>query len=458
MKIACPMCKRKLEVTERQIRKDVACPCGVAFTLEEQMYRAAANRRLLVVIAAVGSMVVLTALAAVFLFAPAKKKTVAGKLENPAAETVAQTGNTPAGQPEAPSVKNGTAAPAAVTLPAPAAWWKLDETAGQTAAESAGGGRSGTLKGFPVWKPARGVHGGALSLNGSVQHVAIATPFRPGSGAVTITAWLKPSGKQIQGGGIVFCNQPKGGNGTGIFVQESGELRYAWNGQYGDIPSGLLLPNAWCFVALCVKSDEAVLWMGTSSGLARKINRKSHAADAFGREIHLGNNAKDPTFSFKGMIDDVRIYDAALEPEQLELLYIEGRKALAANPAATTDDPPPEVRLAGLSWNHAAFPHVALTAWTLDARPLFPSPGNYRVTLRWQSGESAVGIRRVVLLQNGKELADDRHDGWAGADNTKNDYDLAVPVLAPGTPAILRMEVVPSSSTDSNGTIDIKRR
>ncbi len=123
MKIACPMCKRKLEVTERQIRKDVVCPCGIAFTLDAQMYRAAANRRMLVAVTIAGSVVVMVALAVVFLFAPAKKPTAAapetgGAFPAPATVKIhtdsaagSQTPAVPAPQPARPSSGNPEVAP-----------------------------------------------------------------------------------------------------------------------------------------------------------------------------------------------------------------------------------------------------------------------------------------------------------------------------------------------------------
>ena len=60
MKIVCPACsKRKFTVTARQVGKDLVCPCGVAFTLDRQMFNAAKKRRLLTVF---GGMAVLLAL------------------------------------------------------------------------------------------------------------------------------------------------------------------------------------------------------------------------------------------------------------------------------------------------------------------------------------------------------------------------------------------------------------
>ncbi len=124
MKIVCPACsKRKFTVTARQVGKDLVCPCGVAFTLDRQMFNAAKKRRLLTVF---GGMAVLLALGigGAFLsgrFNFSQGKTVAA--ETPAVAPVLPVMpvvpvSVPAPVPK-PAPKTEPAAPTPVPAPVP---------------------------------------------------------------------------------------------------------------------------------------------------------------------------------------------------------------------------------------------------------------------------------------------------------------------------------------------------
>ncbi len=73
------------------------------------------------------------------------------------------------------------------------AYWKLDETQGTVAHDSAGT-NDGTLVGAPVWQPAGGKVAGAIQLDGVDD--CVKTPFvlNPSDGAFSVFAW-------VQGGG-----------------------------------------------------------------------------------------------------------------------------------------------------------------------------------------------------------------------------------------------------------------
>ncbi|UCF17339.1 MAG: hypothetical protein JSW59_07720, partial [Phycisphaerales bacterium] len=68
------------------------------------------------------------------------------------------------------------------------AWWKFDESSGETAADSSGNGHDGILVGNPRWQPSGGRFAGALELDGT-NHVEIPT-LDMTSGAATFVAWI----------------------------------------------------------------------------------------------------------------------------------------------------------------------------------------------------------------------------------------------------------------------------
>ena len=83
--------------------------------------------------------------------------------------------------------------------------------------------------------------------------------------------------------------------------------------------------------------------------------------------------------------------------------------------------------------------------------------GKQRVTLSFRQGASALQIRKVSVMQDGRVLAEDVHEGWTGKQHLNNEYHLDVKQLAVAEPVFLVMEVEPSSSIQTAGEIQIQR-
>ena len=71
-----------------------------------------------------------------------------------------------------------------------AAWWKLDETAGVTAADSSDNGNDGTLEGDVQW--AEGILGGAWEGDGTGDYIRV-----PHSDSLDLSATITVGGKKI---------------------------------------------------------------------------------------------------------------------------------------------------------------------------------------------------------------------------------------------------------------------
>jgi alpha-N-acetylglucosaminidase len=118
--------------------------------------------------------------------------------------------------------------------------------------------------------------------------------------------------------------------------------------------------------------------------------------------------------------------------------------------------PPVAVTLAAAAWLPASTPTTGELTWTLDVSARIAKPGTYKVTFKYTTGQSALGIAKVALLQDGQEIAVDAHEGWTGHENRQNTYTLKADKLVPGKPVSLTMAVQAASSTDTAGTIDIQ--
>lgn len=119
--------------------------------------------------------------------------------------------------------------------------------------------------------------------------------------------------------------------------------------------------------------------------------------------------------------------------------------------------PVAEVRLALPAWSAASFKDDGKHRWTLNVSDTLKAAGKQRVTLSFRQGASALQIRKVSVMQDGRVLAEDVHEGWTGKQHLNNEYHLDVKQLAVAEPVFLVMEVEPSSSIQTAGEIQIQR-
>jgi N-acetylneuraminic acid mutarotase len=186
--------------------------------------------------------------------------------------------------------------------------WKLDESSGTIAADSARA-HDGALLGNPIWQPAGGKVGGALLLRGGGDHVT--TPFvsNPATGPFSVFAWVKGGAP-----GQVILSQDNGANwlmadrSLGALTTELTEP-----GRKGKpLPSSApITDGTWHRVGLVWNGADRILYLdgaevarGTQGGLTGSRGG-----------LHLGTGSTLAAGTFwSGLIDDVRIYDRVVTP------------------------------------------------------------------------------------------------------------------------------------------------
>src|SRR5206468_285064 len=83
---------------------------------------------------------------------------------------------------------------------APVGYWKFDENAGSTAADSSGNNLNGTLQGGAGW--GAGKSGAAVTLNGTTAYVQVGdVPQLRVTTALSVAAWIRPTGPGSGAGG-----------------------------------------------------------------------------------------------------------------------------------------------------------------------------------------------------------------------------------------------------------------
>ena len=215
----------------------------------------------------------------------------------------------------------------------PVGWWKCDEGSGSTATNSGSfgsrydGSLMPTFTNCPVWTK-DAYDDNALEFDGVDDYISIPA-LNLNSNTVTISAWIKRNGEQAETHtGIVFSGDGSTtaglsfGHGEGWIINH--ELAYEWNGGQATWGwhSGLFIPdNQWVFVALVVKPTQANLYLGEKGTLSSATNEINHGIEEFDGVTRIGHDRQSQQRHFKGTIDDVRIYNYALNKDEIAAIY-----------------------------------------------------------------------------------------------------------------------------------------
>jgi len=195
--------------------------------------------------------------------------------------------------------------------PAMLAHWRLDETEGSIAYDSAGDYDS-SLNGGPIWQPAGGKVGGALLFDGINDYISTPYVLNPATGPFSVFAWTKG-----------------GAPGRVIISQANGEIWLGADNSYGKLLTSLkdvgsstpgvvsefvITDGEWHRVGFVwdggrrhLYADDAEV-AADSSNLPRKLV-------SYYSILYIGAGKSREAGSFwSGLIDDVRIYNRAVTP------------------------------------------------------------------------------------------------------------------------------------------------
>lgn len=174
-----------------------------------------------------------------------------------------------------------------------------------------GYGKNGTLTNGPTYDSA---NGGSILFDGTNDYVAI-------SGSITLTEatfliWIKRIGIQAYAG--ILHSRGGGGSTTGVNFISNTYLGYHWNDAANTYNwnSGLLIPEAWCMVALSCNPTAAVGYLGTSSGFYSSTNSVTHLSTTLSA-LSLGKDNEVPR-NFTGYISTAQLYNRALSSTEVQ--------------------------------------------------------------------------------------------------------------------------------------------
>ncbi|MHC4555950.1 MAG: alpha-2-macroglobulin family protein [Planctomycetota bacterium] len=206
--------------------------------------------------------------------------------------------------------------------------WKLDDISGNIAVDSSGQGRDGTLHGEPTWQPSGGRISGALEFDGINDYVTTDFVLDPGSGAFSAFAWIK-GGDADQT--IISQTYGPSYGGTGyeqkwLCLTSEGKLAtlmYAGR-LVAPLKSQIVITDEqWHHIGLVWDGSRRYLYVdGQEAAKDAEVLSGLRASDG-GLYFGARRNLSESDFWF-GLMDDIRIYDAALSTSQIEHLATQG--------------------------------------------------------------------------------------------------------------------------------------
>ena len=199
------------------------------------------------------------------------------------------------------------------------AHWKLDESSGTIAYDTAGENDGVLFAALPAWMPLGGRVGGALQLDGVDDYIDCGNGAALNiTGQITLAVWVKTN---------------DAANGDHNPYLTKGNRGYAIKHHEGNKIEFFIYDGYWKTVWYYLDSSFNGVWhhlAGTYDGFELKLyidgqlqattpHVGSIAASSY--NVNIGRNAEEPSRFYDGIIDDVRIYSSALQASEVKDLY-----------------------------------------------------------------------------------------------------------------------------------------
>jgi len=216
--------------------------------------------------------------------------------------------------------------------------WKLDETSGTIATDSAGT-NNGTLTNGPTW--VTGKLNNALSFDGTNDYVNAGNPASlTDINVKTISAWIKLNSYGETSYGRVVDKENDNSDGWNFFVANAtaanlGSIAYIHHGAGGygvwSSPTNSITVGNWYHAVMVYDRtsylNDPVFYI--NGALVATTENQSPPAGAMDndnlRSVFIGNSNAAAERTFNGSIDDVRVYNRALSAGEIKMLYNMGR-------------------------------------------------------------------------------------------------------------------------------------
>lgn len=192
--------------------------------------------------------------------------------------------------------------------------YSFNEGTGSTVSDSSGKGNNGTITGA-TWSTS-GKYGKALSFNGTTNYVSVpdATPLDLTNG-MTLEAWVNPS--TLSGWRTILLKEQSGNLTYALYANTDGNVPSGemYVGANADIRGSAQLPlNTWSHVAVTYNGSVFKFFLNGTEIFSKNISGSMSVSNG---QLRIGGNTIWGEY-FKGMIDEIRIYNKDLSQSEIQ--------------------------------------------------------------------------------------------------------------------------------------------
>jgi hypothetical protein len=219
------------------------------------------------------------------------------------------------------------------------AHWKMDETTGNTAADSSGNSRDTATGTVDSW--VTGSAGNAASLPRLQLDATDSEALRQANGSVTVSAWVNTYATtgDNQYSGIVGYEGTGGDEEPyGFKMNQNDELQWGvsktfvgFNDFHADESNG-----TWTHIVGTFDTTTGVSTLYINGAQQGTANPGVNAIGSSSRTFSFGRYEDKPGFDFDGSIDDVQVYDTALSSSDVSSLFANPGLNLTTIPEPST--------------------------------------------------------------------------------------------------------------------------
>jgi len=321
-----------------------------------------------------------------------------------------------------------TQVPSEAQTEGPVAWWKFDEGQGKVAIDSVTGKEDEIRRTFWYRK---GVSGSAVKFDGFTTHIVREAEDAPRlTDAFTVEAWVGPQAFPYNWCAIV--NQEKDRKAGYFFgVSELGEiaLNLAVDGKWVECATKKKIPfmTKWSHIAGTFDKDEGIT-VYIDGEVAAEQRTRGKFIPAEDMDLQIGRNHKKTlmvpeslvrpdvnfpvSYSFDGIIDELKIYNRALSAEQIKQVYEKSNPNTApALKWRKLPEIPPSDRFGGSYCRLKFYPEWD-NLWRVGDHPdivVTFDEGPYSMVF-WRG----TNYNMNLVTENGKWVADQSAEGGGG--------------------------------------------
>lgn len=278
--------------------------------------------------------------------------------------------------------------------------WKMNEGGGNTLTDASEFDNDAIITGTPIW--INGKEDLALLLNGSNQFATVADNSSLDiSNTITLAAWIKPERTATQ---YIIKKATNGTvNGYELSLASSGyiffRINQASSGDSYRLNSTVVYPTdgvTWMHVAATYDGSEIKIYLNGEEHASKTITSKP-AISINSLPLAIGAQS-DGVYKFKGAIDDVRVYNSALNASEIGIIKATSTSSVVTAPNETTH--------IILEKEFSAYPNPFTSTTTINFR--LPYGGTYLLTLHdvkgglvgiLQEGHAIKGEMKIHTLQ-----------------------------------------------------------